>query len=175
MEKYSTKKKTILCKKYMRRQEGAGSRPRPRTYILREEFSRATCPNKTILPYMSSWIVGLGGRNDFAHTNKKERKTRFHVCYQSIPCLVLIASFLSYVVDSCMDKDGNCPVWKEYGSCQTHPDVMKEHCQYSCNLCNGKIWNGLYSAVSTDNAYVTYITVINLAYSVSMPRAKWAS
>ena len=46
--------------------------------------------------------------------------------------------YSSFTLDSCMDKNGNCPAWKQYGHCQNSPDIMKEHCSYTCNFCNGK-------------------------------------
>ena len=46
-------------------------------------------------------------------------------------------------VDSCLDNDGNCPAMKKNGACQSHPDVIKTWCLYSCNLCNGELYTEL--------------------------------
>ena len=61
--------------------------------------------------------------------------------------LILYIFVLFVVIDSCMDKNGNCPAWKQSGACQSSPDIMKEHCKHSCNFCNGEWiilpWSGL--------------------------------
>ena len=51
---------------------------------------------------------------------------------------------LPHVVDSCIDKNGNCPAWKKSGACQTCPDVMKDWCLHSCGLCNGEQYFQLF-------------------------------
>ena len=43
-----------------------------------------------------------------------------------------------HVLDSCIDRNGNCPAWKESGACQTDPDIMKDWCLHSCDLCNSE-------------------------------------
>ena len=46
--------------------------------------------------------------------------------------------FMLRVLDSCIDRNGNCPAWKQSGACQTDPDIMKDWCLHSCDLCNGE-------------------------------------
>ena len=32
---------------------------------------------------------------------------------------------------------GNCPQWKEWGLCQSQPDMMKQQCKKTCDFCDG--------------------------------------
>ena len=41
-------------------------------------------------------------------------------------------------IDSCMDKNGNCPIWAKDGHCQSNPEDMKTNCEHSCKVCGGR-------------------------------------
>ena len=66
------------------------------------------------------------------HLDDVQRKKAY--CFSRFYCMFLF--LLS--IDSCMDKNGNCPLWAKDGHCQSNPGYMNTNCRHSCKVCGGR-------------------------------------
>ena len=53
------------------------------------------------------------------------------------------SSFVLLEPLGCQDDHKNCEYWASLDECKKNPDYMLKNCRKSCNICSGRLSNGV--------------------------------